>query len=70
MSQILEIDSFKRATVNDLFKDEWFKNIPYCKVDTIDGRYIRAAGHRHILPNHPTTTTAIEDSDAEKASGL
>ncbi|CCF55842.1 hypothetical protein KAFR_0A04070 [Kazachstania africana CBS 2517] len=48
MSRILEIDVEKRATLNEIFTDEWFKAIPYCSMDEKKS-VVRATGHHHTI---------------------
>ena len=48
MSRILEIDPKKRATLEEIFSDEWFKDIPACTMDS-KNQVIRAPGHHHTV---------------------
>ncbi|QLG70707.1 hypothetical protein HG535_0A06490 [Zygotorulaspora mrakii] len=48
MSKILEIDPKKRATMVDMYEDDWFKNTPFCTMDA-KKQVIRAPGHHHTL---------------------
>lgn len=48
MSHILQVDPTKRATLQDMFDDEWFSNIPFCTVDE-KKRVVRAPGHSHTI---------------------
>lgn len=48
LSKILEIDPKKRATLIDIFDDEWFDEIPYCTIDT-KGSTVRSPGHHHTI---------------------
>ncbi|QLL31002.1 hypothetical protein HG536_0A08170 [Torulaspora globosa] len=48
MSRILEVDPRKRATLADMYKDDWFRNIPFCTMDP-KKQVIRAPGHHHTL---------------------
>lgn len=48
MSKILEVDPTKRATLADMYKDDWFGKIPFCTMDT-KKQVIRAPGHHHTL---------------------
>ncbi|KAL6941800.1 hypothetical protein ACO0RG_002938 [Hanseniaspora osmophila] len=48
MSRILEVDPTKRASMKEIFEDEWFQSISRC---TLDARkqLIRGKGHIHTL---------------------
>ncbi|KAH3902381.1 related to Serine/threonine-protein kinase HRK1 [Saccharomycodes ludwigii] len=48
LSKVLEVDQTKRATLEDIFKDEWFINISYCTLDK-KGHLIRGKGHTHTI---------------------
>lgn len=48
MSKILQVDPQNRATLADMYEDEWFKNIRFCTVDA-KKQIIRAPGHHHTL---------------------
>lgn len=48
LSRILDIDPKKRATIIDIFNDEWFDEIPCCTIDT-KGNTVRALGHHHTI---------------------
>ncbi|CAI4819585.1 ALI_HP2_G0050710.mRNA.1.CDS.1 [Saccharomyces cerevisiae] len=48
MSRILQVDPKKRATLNDIFNDEWFAAIAACTMDS-KNKVIRAPGHHHTL---------------------
>ena len=48
MSRILQVDPKKRATLDDIFNDEWFAAIAACTMDS-KNKVIRAPGHHHTL---------------------
>ncbi|CAI4036555.1 hypothetical protein SMKI_15G4030 [Saccharomyces mikatae IFO 1815] len=48
MSRILQVDPKKRATLDDIFNDEWFSSIAACTMDS-KNKVIRAPGHHHTL---------------------
>ncbi|CUS20356.1 LAQU0S01e04786g1_1 [Lachancea quebecensis] len=48
MSRILTVDPKERATLEDIYSDEWFANIPFCTRDAKKGT-IRAPGHTHTI---------------------
>ncbi|KAK5779980.1 hypothetical protein RI543_002520 [Arxiozyma heterogenica] len=48
LSRILEVDVSKRATLDDIFNDEWFSNIPSCTIDE-KNNIVRAPGHHHTI---------------------
>lgn len=48
LSRILEVDVSKRATLDDIFNDEWFSNIPSCTIDEKNNT-VRAPGHHHTI---------------------
>lgn len=48
MSRILTVDPKERATMEDMYNDEWFANIPFCTRDAKKGT-IRAPGHTHTI---------------------
>lgn len=48
MSKILEIDPNKRATLIDIFDDDWFDSIPACTID-IKNKVVREPGHHHTI---------------------
>ncbi|CCD24912.1 putative serine/threonine protein kinase HRK1 NDAI_0E00960 [Naumovozyma dairenensis CBS 421] len=48
MSRILEVNPEKRATLEDIFNDEWFKDIPACTMNE-KKQVIRAPGHHHTV---------------------
>lgn len=48
LSSILEIDPNKRATLNDIFNDDWFNDLPACTMDSKNS-VIRAHGHHHTI---------------------
>ena len=48
LSRILEIDPSKRATLNQVFEDSWFADIPNCTMDK-KNNVVRAHGHHHTI---------------------
>ncbi|KAG0670994.1 serine/threonine protein kinase [Maudiozyma exigua] len=48
LSKILEIDPSKRATLDQVFEDNWFADIPSCTMDK-KNNVIRAHGHHHTI---------------------
>jgi len=48
LSRILEIDPSKRATLDEVFEDAWFDEIPSCTMDN-KNNVIRAHGHHHTI---------------------
>ncbi|EJS41590.1 hrk1p [Saccharomyces arboricola H-6] len=48
MSRILQVDPKKRATLDDIFNDEWFASVEACTMDS-KNKVIRAPGHHHTL---------------------
>ncbi|SMN20550.1 similar to Saccharomyces cerevisiae YOR267C HRK1 Protein kinase implicated in activation of the plasma membrane H(+)-ATPase Pma1p in response to glucose metabolism [Maudiozyma saulgeensis] len=48
LSRILEIDPSKRATLNEVFDDVWFDEIPCCTMDN-KKTIVRAHGHHHTI---------------------
>lgn len=48
MSRILQVDPKKRATLDEIFNDEWFASIAACTTDS-KNTAIRAPGHHHTL---------------------
>lgn len=48
MSKILDVDPERRATIKDLYEDDWFANIEFCTMDS-KKQVIRAPGHHHTL---------------------
>lgn len=48
MSRILQVDPKKRATLEEVFQDDWFGNIPFCTIDD-KKNVIRAPGHSHTI---------------------
>lgn len=48
MSKILEVDPLKRATLKDIYNDDWYNNILFCTMDS-KKQVIRAPGHHHTL---------------------
>lgn len=48
MSRILQVDPKKRATLDDIFNDDWFASIAACTTDSKNAT-IRALGHHHTL---------------------
>ncbi|KOG96748.1 putative serine/threonine protein kinase HRK1 [Saccharomyces eubayanus] len=48
MSRILQVDPKKRATLDDIFNDDWFASIAACTTDSKNAT-IRAPGHHHTL---------------------
>ncbi|CAL9737348.1 serine/threonine-protein kinase Hrk1p [Monosporozyma servazzii] len=48
LSRILEVDVSKRASMIDIFDDEWFDDIPCCTIDNKNVT-IRAPGHHHTI---------------------
>lgn len=48
LSRMLSVDPSKRATVNEVFEDEWFKDIPCCTMDA-QKNVIHAPGHHHTM---------------------
>lgn len=48
MSKILEVDPMKRASLKDIYNDDWFNNILFCTMDS-KKQVIRAPGHHHTL---------------------
>jgi serine/threonine protein kinase len=57
MSRMLEVDATKRATFDDVFKDEWFTEIISCTVDP--------KGHTIHVPGHVHTEVREEDAHLE-----
>ena len=58
ISKMLEIDVKKRATLQEIWDDEWFKSIQYCTV-TKEGKLIKSTNHEH---------TFVDDSEAHLES--
>lgn len=48
MSKILAVDPEQRATMEEIYADEWFSQIPFCSIDD-KGNVIRAPGHSHTI---------------------
>lgn len=48
LSKILEVDVSKRASMIDIFDDEWFDDIPCCTIDNKNVT-VRAPGHHHTI---------------------
>ncbi|CAL9731149.1 serine/threonine-protein kinase Hrk1p [Monosporozyma unispora] len=48
LSRILEVDVSKRASMIDIFDDEWFDEIPSCTIDNKNNT-VRAPGHHHTI---------------------
>ncbi|KAL6944903.1 hypothetical protein ACO0QE_002345 [Hanseniaspora vineae] len=48
LSRILEVDPAKRASMKDIFEDEWFQSISSCTLDT-KKQLIKGKGHIHTL---------------------
>ncbi|CAI4052113.1 putative serine/threonine protein kinase HRK1 SKDI_15G4050 [Saccharomyces kudriavzevii IFO 1802] len=48
MSRILQVDPKERATLDEIFSDEWFVSIAACTMDS-KNKVIRAPGHHHTL---------------------
>lgn len=46
MSRMLDTNPNTRATMDDIFADEWFNEIKYCTIDE-DGNTINDPGHQH-----------------------
>ncbi|GMM34251.1 putative serine/threonine protein kinase [Saccharomycopsis crataegensis] len=49
ISRMLAIDVTKRATMEDIFADEWFKHITGCSADIKNGKVISGIGHSHTI---------------------
>lgn len=47
ISRMLTVDPSKRAVIEDMFNDDWFKNIPMCTVK--NNQVVRAHGHHHTV---------------------
>lgn len=50
---MLELDPKKRATLDEIWQDEWIRTSPYCRQEE-DGRVIHAEGHKHVLEGQPS----------------
>ena len=48
ISKMLSVDVSTRATIDDIFADEWFNQIKYCTMDN-DGHVINEPGHHHTI---------------------
>lgn len=48
LSKMLLVDPEKRASLDDLFNDEWFASLPCCTMDK-NGKVRRAVGHHHTI---------------------
>lgn len=48
ISKMLSVDVNTRATIDDIFADEWFNQIKYCTMDN-DGHVINEPGHHHTI---------------------
>ncbi|KAG7760292.1 hypothetical protein KL947_001136 [Ogataea haglerorum] len=48
LSRILTVDPERRATMKDIFEDEWFSEIKYCTIDA-KGNTINDPSHKHNL---------------------
>ncbi|CDO93062.1 unnamed protein product [Kluyveromyces dobzhanskii CBS 2104] len=48
LSKILTVDPTKRATMKDIYEDEWFRNISYCTLDD-KKNVVRGTGHSHTI---------------------
>ena len=48
ISKMLSVSVDTRASIDDIFADEWFNQIKYCTVDN-DGHVINDSGHHHTI---------------------
>ena len=48
LSKMLSIDPANRATLDDMFADSWFADIPACTMDA-KNNVVRAHGHHHTI---------------------
>lgn len=48
MSRILKVDPRERATLEEIFNDPWFSNVPFCTRDAKNCT-IKAPGHSHTI---------------------
>lgn len=48
ISKMLSVNVEDRATMKDIFADEWFNEIKYCTIDE-DGKTINDPGHHHTI---------------------
>lgn len=53
MSRMMKVNPAERATMDDIFNDEWFKSIPMCTIKE-GQKVLRAHGHHH---------TVVKDND-------
>lgn len=49
LAHMLAIGVDKRATMEDIYKDEWFNSIASCTIDAKTNKTINAPGHSHII---------------------
>lgn len=45
---MLELNPKKRATLEEVWNDEWIKSIPHCQQED-GGKIIKGEGHTHVL---------------------
>lgn len=51
IGRMLELKPGKRATLEEIWNDEWIKSIEYCRQDK--ATVIRASNHTHVLESQP-----------------
>ena len=49
ISKILQVDFDERATFEDIFNDDWMKDIHECTMDLEKNVIRRGAGHHHTV---------------------
>ncbi|KAA8904661.1 kinase-like domain-containing protein [Sphaerosporella brunnea] len=52
IGRMLELNPVKRATLEEIWQDDWIMGIEYCKQE--QGTVIHAANHAHILETQPS----------------
>jgi serine/threonine protein kinase len=57
IGRMLELDPKKRATLEEVWADDWIRSIQYCRQDA-NGQPLKIPTHNHVLEGQPTNGSA------------
>jgi serine/threonine protein kinase len=66
IGRMLELDPKKRATLEEIWNDDWIRSIEYCKQE--QGTVIHATNHTHVLETQPSDAGGKEKEPSGKKS--
>ncbi len=65
IGKMLQLDPSKRATMDEIFQDDWIKSLSLCTIDS-NGKFIASSDHEHHLVTEADVNRINEESKRKK----